>query len=441
MITAFAGYMKMIIRTTALLVIAVGMIAFSSCKKEGQPSSPDVEEIVSPVTGTRRQFTLDSIFLYARQVYLWHDALPTYADFDPRNKYSGIATDVDAFHTELFDITQLKLNPATAKPYEQSQVANTPKYSYLIDGNTGGGYQALDPAPALPDDPVLKTAIVSAGGRQVGYVALAWFPRLTTAQGYLDEAFAQIATANPTDVVIDLRSNGGGYVETAEYVANLIAPSSINGRVMYAEHFNTLMQQGKATILRHQPYLDAAGQPVMYQGRAATMADVDFTAKGNTYTFSKKGALEGVKNVYFIVSCSTASASELLISCLKPYFNVKLAGTKTYGKPVGFFGVVIDKYTFYMSSFLISNADGWSDYFEGMAVDMEAIPDNQYELGDPNETCLKKVLNAISGSATNANVEPVITNTTKKNTSVNNTQSKPFNILIENRLKLNRANN
>ncbi|GGE63359.1 hypothetical protein EV200_105364 [Pedobacter psychrotolerans] len=72
-----------------------------------------------------------------------------------------------------------------------------------------------------------------------------------------------------------------------------------------------------------------------------------------------------------------ASASELLIYCLKPYFNVKLIGERTYGKPVGFFGVNIDQYIIYLSSFLIKIAQGWSVYFTRMELNIPvALPYN-----------------------------------------------------------------
>ncbi|WP_262506178.1 S41 family peptidase [Sphingobacterium spiritivorum] len=130
--------------------------------------------------------------------------------------------------------------------------------------------------------------------------------------------------------MLDLRYNKGGYIETTEYLANLIAPSRLNGKIMYTEQFNNLLISGHAKILKHQPYLDHNGNYVKINGRQATMADVDFSEKGNTYQFSKKGKLESIKNIYFITSQSTASASELLISLFKPYFNVKTVGQKTF---------------------------------------------------------------------------------------------------------------
>lgn len=370
------------------------LVGLSACKKDNTAES---EQPVSPTTGSRIEFTLDSIYLYAKQIYLWNGALPSYTVFNPR-KYTTLPSGAEAGNQELFDITQLENNPATGIPYESPVYAGTPKYSYITT-QTGSGTVAA--VVGSNQAAVLQTALLNSGTRKVGYIALGSFPELSTCKTALDNAFVTLTAANPSYLVIDLRSNGGGYVETAQYVANLVAPTSLNGKVMYTEQYNSLLQSGKATILKHQPYLDDDGKNVMYNGRNATMADVDFTASGNTFHFSKKGTLESVTAVYFIVSSNTASASELLISSLKPYFKVKLVGATTYGKPVGFFAVHIDTYTLYLSSFLIQNASGWSDYFNGIPADIQVAGTSNPTLGDPTENCLNAALADINNTSTN----------------------------------------
>jgi hypothetical protein len=379
-----------LIKSIIFLFIA---LVYIGCKKD-KPIDLNEEEIVSPTTGTRSEFTLDSIFLYAKQVYLWNDVLPSYSDFKPREKYINTKPEISAFKNELFDISQLKLNQVTGRPFEISSYNSVPKYSYLQIGRiTDGGARA----GVINGEAVLAKRLIRLDDKLIAYVALGSFPSLSSTKTKLDQVFDEIAVDKPKYLVLDLRSNGGGYVETAEYVANLIASSILNGKIMYSEQFNPTLQSGKATILRHQPYLDELGKTVIYNGRLATLADVDYTQNGNTYKFDKKGTLESVQDIYIIVSGQTASASELLISCLKPYFNVKLVGERTYGKPVGFFGINIDQYAVYLSSFLIKNAQGWSDYFNGMEPDLNVIGSANPILGDTEETCLKSTLSLISG--------------------------------------------
>ena len=416
------------IYTTLLMLILMGT---SACKK-AQVSVDDAEEIVSPTTGTRSQFTLDSIFLYAKQVYLWSDALPGYGTFNPRQKYGGISSDIIAFKKELFDISQLKINVTTGNPYELPVYFENPKYSYLQQGRSLPGTSA----GVVNSGAAVTSKIIATGNTPVAYLALASFPLLNSSKATLDQAFADLATANPKAIVIDLRSNGGGYLETAEYVANLIVPNGLNGKVMYSEVFNPAMQNGAVPILKHQPYLDANGKTAIYNGRNATMADVDYTTAGNTYTFSKKGNLQSIQSVYVIVSAKTASASEMLISCLKPYFDVKLIGEKTYGKPVGFFGINIDQYSIYLSSFLIKNANGWSDYFTGMQPDVMIKGVDNPVLGDPDELCLNAALSLINGTkkltASKLATTGKIANVKADFLQVNNIES----VMLENRLRL-----
>ncbi|WP_306429794.1 S41 family peptidase [Sphingobacterium sp. E70] len=226
----------------------------------------------------------------------------------------------------------------------------------------------------------------------VVYFAISSFPKLDILKKDLDNIFIDIAERHPSTIILDLRYNRGGYIETTEYLANLIAPSKLHGKIMYYEKFNDILSTGNTKILKYQPYLDVNGNYVKINGRQATMADVDFSEKGNTYHFSKQGKLESIENIYFITSGSTASASELLISIFKPYFKVKTVGQKTFGKPVGFFPIDIDRYSLYLSSFLLKNADGWFDYFNGIEpniiVDLPSSP----ILGDPDEIGFRSIL-------------------------------------------------
>lgn len=387
------------------------LILLSSCKKDGNVS---IDDPTVPHSGTRMEFTLDSIFLYAKQVYLWHESLPSYTEFAPRTQYGAISPDITAYKTELFDISQMNTNPHTGNSYELPVYAGSPKYSYLEQRTTSSRTTKMAAISAISSDSILYK-LIEDGNKKIGYIYLASFPSLRIITAQLDAIFNSFAYAQITDIIVDLRSNRGGYVETAEYLANLMVPSNLTGKVMYSEGFNPLMQDGKATLLKNQLYRDADGKTVSYGNRLATMADVDFSKKANTVLFKKEGSLETVKQIYFISSGNTASASELLISSMKPYFNVKLIGEKTYGKPVGFFGIDIDNYTIYLSSFTIQNAAGWYDYYEGMSPDVNVVLSAQASLGDPEEAGLHKALNLIKGESILPNLlTPVVSQLTRK---------------------------
>ncbi|WP_443936963.1 S41 family peptidase [Pedobacter sp. MW01-1-1] len=391
------------------------------------------QEIISPTVGTRKEFTLDSIYLYAKQIYLWNDALPSYAAFNPREKYRDLPSDLTVYKKELFDISNFKINPVTAQPFERNN-SLSPKYSYL---EYSSSKSSASKAGINTTETILAQRIIRNNTKTIAYLALGSFPNLSSAQSKLNQVFNEFAAENPKYLILDLRTNRGGYIETAEYVANLIVPSTLNGKIMYSELYNSTLQSGNAKILRYQPYLDENGKTVLYKGRAATLADVDYTESGNTYLFKKKGNLESIQEIYVITSNVTASASELLISCLKPYFDVKLIGEKTYGKPVGFFGINIDQYTVYLSSFLLKNAQGWSDYFTGMGPDVFIENPNNPALGDINEVCFNTAISLINGNIKTAENKGKLLY--KKSNPMVTDKSEIFsseNSLLETRLKL-----
>ena len=442
-------------------------VLFTSCKKDKTVSD-----------ATRLELSKDSLFLYAKQVYLWNDALPSYDVFNPR-KYSTL-------EAELFAISQLKINPSTGRPYEyiadeDGQIME-PKFSYIEDlvasgkiafvnqkmavdlngeGNDFGfgGLSAIGTAsnfkiyiryasPGSPlatkgvgrgdyideingrkvgtnfnaevdfinstlfsttatsiaiagkkkngetysislektkydSNPVLKDTIFTAGSTKVGYLAYARFSSTENSESVLNAVFAKFAAQNLENLIIDLRYNGGGFVTTARQLANLIAPLSLNGTVMFSESFNRTMETGQATLLKKQAVRDQSGKAVYENGRLVTYGDYSYPKRD--FNFSKIGGLNNVKKVVFIIGEGTASSSELVINSLKPHIDVKLVGETSFGKPVGFFPIRIDKYDVYYSMFTTTNSLGQGDYFAGFTPNSFKADDITRDFGDPAE--------------------------------------------------------
>lgn len=495
------NYMTINLSRLLLGILFLASMAVTSCKKDPAPQPvvpPPTPNPVDP-TATRAQLTLDSIFLYAKEVYYWNDALPTQEAFNPR-KYSTGSSDLSNYNKELFDLTQVKVNPITGKPYEfvpsaaNSNVsAGYPKYSYIQDkttknptgfvpdrqssvdlegngndlglalsaigttssydiriryaspgspaakaglgrgdvinkfngqsvgtnfngevnhinnamaGNTvtiagskkdGTAFNVTLTKSVYKSNPIYKDTVITEGNKKVGYLAYARFSNSADSKPVLDQAFAEFASAGVTDLVIDLRYNGGGYVNVAQHLTNLIAPSSLNGSKMFSEKFNATMQSGKATILKNQPLLDANDKVQYQNGRMVTYADVDYSEAANTYNFSKAGALNGVQNVVFIVTGNTASASELVINNLRPHMNVKVIGEQSYGKPIGFFPITIEnRYDVYFSMFTSINSRGETDYYAGFTPDFSVADDVTRDFGDPAELSFAAALRYIN---------------------------------------------
>ncbi|MDF3076266.1 MAG: hypothetical protein K0S09_155 [Sphingobacteriaceae bacterium] len=233
-------------------------------------------------------------------------------------------------------------------------------------------------------NPIILSKVFTVGAKKVAYIVFNSFT--TNSSPALKQVFSDFSAQGATEVIVDLRYNGGGSVGTAGDLVNLIAPATQNGKVMYTTVFNQTMQSGQATILKNQKF---------YQGSTMySYYDFDYkptTAAGNVELFSKIGAAS-INRAYFIVTGSTASASELTINSLKPIMDVKLIGKKTYGKPVGFFAIHIDKYDMYIPQFETQNQLGVGAYYDGLSVDKEDNDDVTKDFGDPTEKLLSYAL-------------------------------------------------
>jgi hypothetical protein len=147
---------------------------------------------------------------------------------------------------------------------------------------------------------------------------------------------------------------------------------------MYSYQFNEQLQQGN------------------FPGHSKSrFPNVSFAENFNSIDYEKTGTLS-LSRVFFIVTGSSASASELLINNLKPYMEVKLVGDTTYGKPVGFFPIPVFNYALYPISFRTINSAGQADYYDGFAPDKLASDGVNKNWGDVTEPSLSSVLNYIA---------------------------------------------
>lgn len=488
--------MKNISFVTRLVVLFV-FVLLGACKKD----KISAKDAGPSATTDRNELTKDSIFLYAKQVYLWNEALPSYAEFDPR-QYVG-SNNLANLNRELFALTRYGKNPLTMLPYEYNkEYTDETKYSFIDDlvangklafaentkssidfngqgddfgfsivllGNNsryniflrftspgspaflaglgrgakivkvngkslgtnyaGGENAFLDDAlkqnaitiagtklngssfnvtltkTKYNSSPIFKDTVLTSGTKKIGYLAYAKFTDDENSNLPLSNAFSKFASSGVTDLVIDLRYNPGGYVNTAEHLINLIAPSKLNGKTMFEQTYNATMQAGEAVILKNQPLRDQKGDLVYRNGRLLTYADENYSKSANRTLFRKEGALNNVSNVVFITTDGTASSSELVINSLKPHLTVKTVGSTSYGKPVGFFPIRIDKYDVYLSSFSTTNSLGEGNYFAGINPDAERKDDVTRDFGDPNEDSLAAAVNyLVNGRFTNSSV-------------------------------------
>ncbi len=236
-------------------------------------------------------------------------------------------------------------------------------------------------------NPVLTYKVFDGPNGKTGYFVFNSFTSPANANPRLDEAFNLFTSSGVSNLIIDLRYNGGGYVSTAENICNLIAPASKNGSLMYSYYFT-----------------DRLVKRLVNFNEFPSLPNANYSASANSINFSKRGSLGNINKVCFIVGGGTASASELVINNLKGMGNldIKLIGSTTYGKPVGFFDIPINKYELYIPEFETKNALGQGGYFTGMRPETAEYPgklgndDITRDFGDPQETLLSYALNYIN---------------------------------------------
>jgi C-terminal processing protease CtpA/Prc len=226
---------------------------------------------------------------------------------------------------------------------------------------------------------VSLTRAYDVGGRRVGYLFFRNFVRPSVAA--LDEAFAALREAGVTELVIDLRYNGGGLVDVAVHLASLIG--------------------GALT----------AGQPFATFAHNARNAFRDETLRFDDAAPSSLS----LTRLIVITSRSSASASELVINGLRPFMPVVLIGDATYGKPVGQYLIEFCGKVLAPVSFSLRNANGEADYFDGFAPTCVAGDGIDRELGDPEEASLAEAFHYVRHDA--CSTSPEVTATRQRATT------------------------
>jgi C-terminal processing protease CtpA/Prc len=213
--------------------------------------------------------------------------------------------------------------------------------------------------------PVVHQQIIDHGNSRIGYMVFQDF--IDTAKVELDEVFNNFISEGVNEVIVDLRYNGGGSIDVAEYFA---------GWLIGKNHGNQAFVN-----LRHNGNLQ----------KMDTTMNVPANANGLT-----------LNRIFFIGTRNTASASELLINGVKPYSHSDiLVGDTTHGKPVGMYALQFINYDYVILpvTFKYTNANDEGDFYGGIAPDLRARDDLTRDFGDPQEESLKAILDYIDTGA------------------------------------------
>ncbi|HEX7047889.1 MAG TPA: S41 family peptidase [Gammaproteobacteria bacterium] len=192
----------------------------------------------------------------------------------------------------------------------------------------------------------------------------------------LDEAFAQMKAAGDTQLVLDLRYNGGGLVSVAQHLGSLIGGIDYEGEIVAELEFNDRYQ-----------------------------------SENEAYLLELLTNSVDVTDMVVITTDNTASASEMIINGLDPFINVTTVGSTSYGKPVGQSRLNFDLLNTDCTedilrgvTFKVVNAEGVGEYYTGFVPDCPADDDVLDQLGSTDEESLASALYYLENGSCNTAV-------------------------------------
>ena len=168
----------------------------------------------------------------------------------------------------------------------------------------------------LQENPVAIVKTIDEGSNKIGYLLYNQFS--SSFDGELNAAFATFQSENITDLIIDLRYNGGGSVTTASYLGAMVT-GQFNGQLYSKEQWNSKVMNA----------LDAS----VFENNFTNQI-INKDQNQNIILQEPINSLN-LNRVYFITSGSSASASELVMNSLSSYIDVSSVGKKTIGKVQG----------------------------------------------------------------------------------------------------------
>ncbi len=265
----------------------------------------------------------------------------------------------------------------------------------IIEPN--GEEVTLTKMEGLVENPVHVAATLDVSGQKIGYLMYNGFTR--DFDDDLNSVFGQFVANGVTDLVLDLRYNPGGSVNSSRLLASMIYGTNTNELYIRQRWNEKIQSQLSSSQLEDYFANSVNGSPL------------------NTLNLNR---------VYVLTTNSSASASELVINGLDPYVDIIQIGETTRGKNEFSITMVDDPGNDYVynssrenqinpnNSWAIQplvgrneNADGFSDYTDGLAPDIFFEEDltNLGVLGNANEPLLARAIEEITNASSKRNFE------------------------------------
>ena len=247
----------------------------------------------------------------------------------------------------------------------------------------------------LQEDPILIDKIFEIEGKRIGYLMYNQF--LNEFDEQLNQVFGRFKAGGVTDLVLDLRYNPGGSVNTTVLLGSMIYGTNTNDVFLRARYNDKLQQRFES---------GSGDTRDFFKNKTPGNADL------NSLNLSR---------VYVLTSSGSASASELIINGLDPYLQVIQIGDTTRGKNE--FSVILVDDRANSLPYLFNpervneiksgndwairpligrneNSIGFSDFTSGMVPEIALKEDvtNLGVLGDENEPLLARAIQEILGA-------------------------------------------
>ena len=234
--------------------------------------------------------------------------------------------------------------------------------------------------------PVRNVGTINTSAGLVGY--LLFNDHIATSESLLVNAIDSLRSQNVVDLVLDIRYNGGGFLDIASELGYMIGGNLTLGRTFERMTFND----------KHPSTNPITGQP---------LAPTPFHTTTQGFSGQSGAALPtlNLPRVYVLTGPGTCSASEALLNALRGVdVEVYQIGSTTCGKPYGFYPRDNCGTTYFSIQFQGDNAKNFGAYSDGFSPMNtsgsagERIPgcsiadDFEHPLGDPAEARLAAAL-------------------------------------------------
>lgn len=267
------------------------------------------------------------------------------------------------------------------------------RHQFRLEPVAAAAYTVTLQSANITSTPVQSVSVVPTASGPVGYML--FNDHIATAESQLINAVNTLKAQSVVDLVLDIRYNGGGFLDIASELAFMIAgPSRTAGQV-----FERLTFNDKYT----------STDPVT--GQALTPTPFHSTTQGFSAGSGNPLPTLNLNRVFVLTGSGTCSASESIINSLRGVdVEVIQIGGTTCGKPYGFYATPNFGTTYFAIQFQGVNAKSFGDYTDGFSpqntvgaageriAGCAVADDFRHPLGDPDEARLAAALGYLAGA-------------------------------------------